>query len=536
MKKIPLHRSKRWLTGAAAGLATWSGGQPLFALPWVDVSGGVQRAATLDRYVGGYEHVLGTSMDLIIEAPRASDAAACEAELLREIERLRRILSTYDPASDIRRAMAGETVSSAELAELLAAYDTWGARTGGLIDRNLGGVIAVWREAASTSRLPSRGALAEAARHARAYNVDALGKGFIIDRAVAVARRFAPGGLLNLGGDIRAWGDTAWAIHVADPRQPADNAPPLAHFTLREAAIATSGGYARYFQVGGRRFSHLIDPRTQWPLPAGGSASIVAPDCVTANALSTAAAILGPVRGGELARGQGAAGWLLADGAGRVVRGGSLATASLLAATTTAPATLTPLSEPTLPTPTPAPGAAESTPPATSPAPAPTAPEPAPTAPAASAPWTAGFLVNLQITLKKFPTPPTVYRPYVAVWIENEQGEVVRNLAVWGTDSRWQGKLTMWRYQNRDQREFAAGGARATRAPGTHSVIWDGKDDARRQLSAGTYKFCVEICREDGHHIAEAVTLTLGTEPLTATIKETAESAESTLTYGPQKP
>ena len=92
------------------------------------------------------------------------------------------------------------------------------------------------------------------------------------------------------------------------------------------------------------------------------------------------------------------------------------------------------------------------------------------------------------------------------------------------------------RYQNRDQREFAAGGARATRAPGTHSVIWDGKDDARRQLSAGTYKFCVEICREDGHHIAEAVTLTLGTEPLTATIKETAESAESTLTYGPQKP
>src|SRR6185369_14320400 len=136
------------------------------------------------------EGVLGTSLDLVIESARPSDAVACEVALLTEIERLRGKLSTYDPASEISRAMAGGAIESAELAELLDAYATWSARTGGLIEMNLGGVIDAWREAARTGRLPGRGELVAAARCARAWNVDALGKGFIIERAVAVAQRF----------------------------------------------------------------------------------------------------------------------------------------------------------------------------------------------------------------------------------------------------------------------------------------------------------------------------------------------------------
>lgn len=495
MIKIPLQNSTRWLTGAAAGLATFGSGPQLAGAPWADVSDSIRRAAALERFRGGYEGVLGTSLDVIVEAARPSDAVECEARLLGEIERLRRILSTYDSASEIRRVMAGAPVESAELAELLAAYERWAARTGGLIDVNLGGVIGEWREAARTGRLPERATLERAARRARAFNVDALGKSFIIDRAVAVARRFAPGGLVNLGGDLRAWGDTAWPIRVADPRNPADNAPPFAHFSLRDGAVATSGGYARFFEVGGKRFSHLIDPRTQWPLEANGGATVVARDAVTANALSTAASIVGAPAGADLAQAHGATGFLLADAAGGVTSGGTLAAAPV------------------------------------SPAPKSSDDKPA----VAAAPWPAGFQVNVQVALKKIEGSRRIFRPYVAVWILDAHRYIVRTVAVWGDDPRYQRKLNSWWNQPRNGGDEPASVARATRAAGAYAVVWDGKDDFGRSLPAGVYTVCLEVCREDGHHIAEAVSLNCGEEPATAAFRETVETDASVVTYGPVK-
>ena len=112
MKKLPRHSSKFWFTGAAAGLAALAGGDRLAAMPWVNVSDlPLRRAAAMDRFGAGYENVLGTSLDLIVETPRLAEAVECETRVLREIERLRRILSTYDPASEISRVMAGAPVA-----------------------------------------------------------------------------------------------------------------------------------------------------------------------------------------------------------------------------------------------------------------------------------------------------------------------------------------------------------------------------------------------------------------------------------------
>ena len=498
MKKIPRQKSKRWLTGAAAGLATFTGEPRVAGANWVaapDLS--IRRAATPHRFARGHEHVLGTSLDVIVEAAHPAEAAACEARLLGEIERLRKIFSTYDPASEISRVMAGAPVESAELAELFAAYETWAARTDGLVAANLGGVIDEWREAARTGRPPDPAALARAAQRSRAFNVDALGKGFIIDRAVAVARQWAPGGLLNLGGDLRAWGDTAWRVGVADPQNPADNAPPLARFALRDAAVATSGGYARFFHVGGKRFSHLIDPRTLRPLAPGGGATVVARDCVTANALSTAASIGGADTGLRLARENEATGFLFADAAGNVTRGG------VLAPTATAQ---------------PAPsGAEEKSPPA-----------------AKDAGWPAGFQVTVQVALKNHTEPKRTYRPYVVVWIEDAQNRVVRTLALWGEDPRYQRKLGTWmRLMGDTEAPYMAG--RATRAPGAYSLGWNGTDHFGRRVPAGNYTVRLELCREDGPHVVTAAKVECGREPYSATLAETAESDASTVSYGPGK-
>ena len=112
-------------------------------------------------------------------------------------------------------------------------------------------------------------------------NVDALGKAYIIDRAAAAARKAWPSIdalLLNIGGDIVVWGRSC-EIGIADPGAWYDNARPIATIDLQNAAVATSGTYARG--------AHLIDPRSGTIAGTSVAATVVASDAVTANALAT---------------------------------------------------------------------------------------------------------------------------------------------------------------------------------------------------------------------------------------------------------
>ena len=88
---------------------------------------------------------------------------------------------------------------------------------------------------------------------------------------------------------------------MADPHAPAENMPPIAVVRLRGEALATSGGYRRGFEMGGHTVSHILDPRTGRPARQVASASVVAPDCATADALSTAFNVLAPAESVALA-------------------------------------------------------------------------------------------------------------------------------------------------------------------------------------------------------------------------------------------
>jgi thiamine biosynthesis lipoprotein ApbE len=434
-----------------------------------------------------HEGVLGTSMELIVPGATRVDAAACERVVLDEIERLRRILSTYDPASEIRRLMAsGVAAASPELGELLATYDLWCGRTGGAIDANMGAVIGLWKRAGGTDRVPADAELRAAFGAERAYNVDALGKGFIIDRAVAVARRVAPAGLLNIGGDVRAWGDAAFTVGVADPARPAENSPSLATISLRDAAVATSGSYARGFAVAGRRYSHLIDPRTLRPAADGGrAATVVAPDCVTANALATAACVLEPADAADLADRYGTGHWIMSG---------------------------------------------EAASPAGSPAPTACA---APAAPANATAWPANYEVSLAVTFK-VPRGGKVRRPYLAVWVQDAKGKTVRTVTVWGKQEKYLREMTGWWQVVRGDRKLIQSVTRATRDAGKYTIAWDGLDDAGAPVPKGDYTVFVEIDREHGRHVGERVKITCGDKPTTSLIKTTAESDEGAVTYGPK--
>ena len=135
-----------------------------------------------------------------------------------------------------------------------------------------------------------------------------FGKEYAADRAQAVlADRGLRHGYVNLGGDIRVLGaqpdGTPWRIGIQHPRD-ADRL--IASLDVSEGALATSGDYERFFEHGSRRYCHILDPRTGWPVDAWRSISVFAPVCVAAGAMSTIAMLK---RGAalEFLREQGAA-------------------------------------------------------------------------------------------------------------------------------------------------------------------------------------------------------------------------------------
>jgi len=497
----------------------------------------------LEEHSFAHDSVLGTSLELIVEAARPGDAVRCQVEVLAEIERLRAILSTYDPASEISRVSAGGTAVSTELRELLASYDFWSGRTGGAVDVRLGQVMRLWREAAQTGRAPEIEALRAALEAPGHLNVDALGKAYIIDRAVEIARRLVPAGLLNIGGDLRVWGDVDWVIGVADPRNPAENAPLLAEFALRDAAVATSGDYARPLSIGDQFFSHVIDPRTLQPAANVSSATVVARDCVTANALATAASVLSPTAGSALMALYRATGYYLVDQKGEAARRGGI-----IAIATSADAPAAPIA--VAPGPAPVAAVSTATPAAAQPA---AAPSPA---------WPKDFQVKVNFNIGVTPVasnppggpgafggPPGFggpgafrggrgmmgKRPYVAIWIEDSNSKVIRVLGVLGNNPRYMADLTTFRTVVRalDQTKIRSV-TRASRPNGLYSVVWDGLDMNGKAMPKGTYSVVIEINREHGRHAMANAVVVCDDQPHSVDIAATVESSASKVEYGPK--
>ena len=84
-----------------------------------------------------------------------------------------------------------------------------------------------------------------------------------------------------------------WLVGIAHPLKPGEQ---IARLRLRDAALGTSGATIQYFEANGRRFGHILDPRTGWPADGQSCVSVIAPTAAEADALSTALFILGPDR------------------------------------------------------------------------------------------------------------------------------------------------------------------------------------------------------------------------------------------------
>lgn len=171
-----------------------------------------------------------------------------------------------------------------------------------------------WRSAAAQQVLPTEGELEELAASiaelpydmidghvdrtgdCSQLDIHAIAKGWIVDRAAALGAAMAGihEVLLNAGGDLLHLGAGDVIVGIQDPRQPFDNAPPLARVRVRNSGLATSGDAHRPLTIDGGTWNHLLDPGTGQPVAHVRSATVIADDAATADAMSTVVSVLSP--------------------------------------------------------------------------------------------------------------------------------------------------------------------------------------------------------------------------------------------------
>jgi thiamine biosynthesis lipoprotein len=260
-------------------------------------------------------YVFGTRVEVLVWGEPEDKARAAAGEVLREFDRLHRAYHAWQPSelTAVNDAIAaGRSLSvSPELAELVRDAQSVAAEGGYLFDPGIGRLVELWgfHNDEFKAQLPDPAKLAElvvAKPSIADIKIDGLAitsrnktvaldfggylKGVALDRAAAIFKAKGIGNaLINIGGNVMALGakgDTPWRVGIQNPRSPS----PLATLELRDGeAIGTSGDYQRFFELDGRRYCHLIDPRTGWPAQGTEAATILIPPGPRAGMWSDAA-------------------------------------------------------------------------------------------------------------------------------------------------------------------------------------------------------------------------------------------------------
>lgn len=542
------------------------------------VRGGLNRIkaalspARHERYAFDYEHVLGTSFELRVSAGDAFGAARAEAAVLVEIDRLELILSGYSTASEFARWQATHDVDisvSPELAEVLDLTEQWRVRTNGAFNPAVRAIADALHDATdfasadvvtaaivATMNAPLWTVDRTAARARRLtalpVTLDAIAKGFIVHRAARCGFD-VPGVddvLLNVGGDIQHFGSAPVAVGIANPVDASENARPIATVQIQNQALATSGGYRRGFYSGGEWHSHIVDPITRRPARGVVSASVIAGDAATADALSTAFSVLAPAQAIALAESFDGIGCLVMDESGAVwtnlvgnatqlrVRPANSRRASPQYSTSIPPMHTSRYD------------AAMSRRGLLARAAAGLVSYCGLTAFAGRLPtfgsapkWDDNFELAVTFVLPQ-PQGGRYHRPYVAVWMEDPSGHAVRTLSLWvnrgGRGPRYFHELRRW--FSAEQADQTAGGpdivstiSSATRMAGSYSVTWNGRDDQGRVVDQGAYRLCIEAAREHGSYGLMQHDLELASTPKAADLPGNNEVASARVEYRRRK-
>ncbi len=275
--------------------------------------------------------LMGVPWTITVQAPSAAAGRAAIAAGFAEVARLEGILSDYEPESELSRLSAAAPTPrpvpvGPDLWRVLERAVAIRDATGGAFDPTVGPLVTAWRRARRTGRLPqpeslaaareavgaeqlrlvADGQLVELARPGMRLDLGGIGMGYAVDRAMEELKRLGiDAAMIDASGDIAVSapppGTSGWTIEIA-PLPGHSVSAPRERLVLAHAAVTTSGDAFQAVEIEGRRYSHIVDPRTGLGVAGPAAVTVVAPDCTTADALATAASVLGPQDGADAVR------------------------------------------------------------------------------------------------------------------------------------------------------------------------------------------------------------------------------------------
>jgi FAD:protein FMN transferase len=291
---------------------------------------------------------LGTVCEVQYAAPSGdAQASGFEQHVIAWVTAFEAKYSRFRPDSLVSRINAASgrdwTVIDEETEMLLKLCDTLYFMTQGVLDPTALPLIKLWNYKAEKPRIPSSEEIGAARalvgwkkvqrtpgkiflpEAGMALDFGGFGKEYAVDFVAQLAGDHGiPCALVDFGHDLRAVGAPpgrpAWHVGLEDPKQPGAAAGSVA---LVGKGIASSGDYIRGFTIGGKRYGHIIDPRSGSPVANGSlQATVIAPSCLQAGVLSTTAFVLGVPAGIEFIQScPGAEGIILTDRARAQTRG-----------------------------------------------------------------------------------------------------------------------------------------------------------------------------------------------------------------------
>jgi len=265
-----------------------------------------------------HQVAMGTIIEITLVAEEQDTAQKAALQAFQEIRRIEYLMSPWIESSDVTRINRsawndGAKVSPETIEVLKRAQEVSKLSEGGF-DITVGPLVQLWRKARERGMPPEMQEVKETLnlvnfrnlkthyggkvllrKKGMAIDLGGIAKGYAVDRAFEILKGLGYRNLVvNAGGDLRVGGSKPggpWSIGIQHPRDPQKI---MARISLSDTAVATSGDYEKFFIHQGKRYHHILNPRSGFPAEGCQSVTVLHKEAITADALATAILVLGP--------------------------------------------------------------------------------------------------------------------------------------------------------------------------------------------------------------------------------------------------
>ena len=262
--------------------------------------------------------LMGTVVEIQVRDADEEKAKQAISNAFNEIKRIDDLFSSYNEESIVWKLNHGvmkEQRLPNELFDLITFSDSIWKISNGAFDVSLGNLIELWGFSSELPSVPSNKKLAEKLAASGWKNVQlkndksilvlqntkldfgAVAKGYAVDKAIQILEHSkVSAALVNAGGEIKGFGND-WVVGIQHPRNKSEI---LGKIKLNGMSVATSGDYEQFFEMNGKRYHHILNPKTGIPADGCQSVTVISKENKIADALATAVFVLGSEKGMEL--------------------------------------------------------------------------------------------------------------------------------------------------------------------------------------------------------------------------------------------